>query len=527
MARLNKAASPRNRSMITTAGTPDTVTAEGGTGYTRDAKGELFLLATTNFVGEDTFYENATVRDARYAALIRTVFTEDPAWLAAFLPWLRTTANMRTAAVVGAAHGALAARAARVSGWARPVIRGVLQRADEPAEFVAWWLANVGRTMPGGIQRGVADAVQRLYNEYTFSKYDSDRAAVRMGDVVDLVHPTPSSFNQSQLFKVMMDSRHHRDDLDLTGLPQLAVRKGLMSLPQADRPAFLSSPEALRAAGMTWEAATGWVQARLDAAFWEALIPQMGLMALVRNLRNFDQAGISVAARAAVASRLGNAEQVRGSRMLPMRFFSAYNAVGSDNWSAVLGTALTHTLANVPALPGRTLVLVDRSGSMWNGFSSRGSLMRADVAALFGTAVALNAANADLVQYGSTAQAIPFRRGDSVLRTLNKFSQMGGTNTHAAMRQHWQGHDRVVLLTDEQSHDNWGGTFATDGWSTGVSLPDNVHLHVWNLAGYHAGTAPAGPRHYWWGGLSDACFTLMPLVEQGAVADWPFEPARQ
>jgi hypothetical protein len=30
-------------------------TYEGGEGFTRDAKGELFLLAVVNMVGEDTF----------------------------------------------------------------------------------------------------------------------------------------------------------------------------------------------------------------------------------------------------------------------------------------------------------------------------------------------------------------------------------------------------------------------------------------------------------------------------------------
>ena len=39
-----------------------TLTHEGGEAYTRDAESDLFLLAVTNMVGEDTFYERADVR---------------------------------------------------------------------------------------------------------------------------------------------------------------------------------------------------------------------------------------------------------------------------------------------------------------------------------------------------------------------------------------------------------------------------------------------------------------------------------
>ena len=42
-----------------------TFTHEGGVGYARDPESELFLLAATNMVGEDTFYERAA--DARRA----------------------------------------------------------------------------------------------------------------------------------------------------------------------------------------------------------------------------------------------------------------------------------------------------------------------------------------------------------------------------------------------------------------------------------------------------------------------------
>jgi hypothetical protein len=52
---------------------PRGVTHEGAPGYARDARGELFLLAFTSFVAEDTFYEGAAERDARLRELVAQV----------------------------------------------------------------------------------------------------------------------------------------------------------------------------------------------------------------------------------------------------------------------------------------------------------------------------------------------------------------------------------------------------------------------------------------------------------------------
>jgi hypothetical protein len=46
------------------------VTHEGGAAFGREAESDLFLLAATNMVGEDTFYERAAARDARFVDLV-------------------------------------------------------------------------------------------------------------------------------------------------------------------------------------------------------------------------------------------------------------------------------------------------------------------------------------------------------------------------------------------------------------------------------------------------------------------------
>ncbi len=54
------------------------------------------------------------------------------------------------------------------------------------------------------------------------------------------------------------------------------------------------------------------------------------------------------------------------------------------------------------------------------------------------------------------------------------------------------------------------------------AVPVGVPVYTWNLAGYAMGHAASGPHRHTFGGLSDAAFRLIPLVEAGRAADWPW-----
>lgn len=507
-------------SPVTTEPVPTGSTYEGAPGYARDARSELFLLAVSNMVSEQTFYESGRERDSRYAALVRQLAVEDPEWTGRFLRWLRSEGNLRSASLVGAAEFAKGRLDAREDGHSRQVVDGVLQRADEPGELLAYWTATYGRAVPKPVKRGVADAATRLYDERALLKYDSDARGFRFADVLELVHPSPRADWQGALFKYAIDRRHNRDEPIPVELSTLVQRMVLMQMPVEQRRAFLAvegTSDVLRAAGMTWESLAGWLQGPMDAQAWQTIIPSMGYMALLRNLRNFDEAGVPDSVAQTVAAKLADPEQVARSRQLPMRFLSAYKAAPSLRWSYPLEQALGHSLRNVPELGGRTLVLVDRSASMSDRLSARSDLSRADAAAIFGTALALRCSSADLVQFGSHSEPVKFTAGESVLRVLERFGGMGGTNTAQAVRSHYRAHDRVVIVTDEQA---WGGYF---GEEPTAAVPANVSVYTWNLAGYRYGHGPsgAGQRHTF-GGLSDAAFRMIPLLEAGRDADWPF-----
>jgi hypothetical protein len=525
MARFNtRTAKAQPTSAVTSTGRV-LRTHEGGRGQERDARSELFLLAVSHFLG-GTFYENATDRDDRFARLIRGLAVSDPEWTAGLLGWLRGEGAMRTASIVGAAEYVHARLTADASDGPsnRQVVNSVLQRPDEPGELLAHWTATHGRALPKPLKRGVADAVRRLYHGKSLLKYDTASKGYRFGDILNLVHaaPDPDKPWQGELFMYALDRRHNPDTaVPPVSVPVLTAHRELMALPVEERRAVVTSPggaERLAAAGMTWEALAGWLQGPMDKAAWEAVIPSMGAMALVRNLRNFDEAGVSDEVAAQVAARISDPEQVARSRQFPFRYLAAYQHAPSLRWAYPLERALGHSLANVPALPGRTLVLVDRSGSMfWSQVSERSQLNRADAAAIFGTALALRAADADLVQFGSTSAQVEFRKGESVLKILERFGDLGGTDTTEAVRRHYKKHDRVLIVTDEQySGHRHGGP--TD------QIPANVPVYTWNLEGYRAGHGPSGTgNRHTFGGLSDSAFRMVPLLESARDAAWPWQ----
>ena len=546
MAKFNRpGVRPATSSPVTTEARPSTRTHEGAAGYVRDAKGELFVLAVGNFVSERTFYEAAGARDDRFTALVRHLAVEDPQWTAQLLIWVRSAGHLRSAAVVGAAefvHARLAHRKEALQGAGantpythaelnRQVIAGVLQRPDEPGELLAYWMQTYGRALPMPVKRGIADAVRRLYNEKALLKYDTGEG-FRFGDVLDLTHPAPDPGKrwQGELFRHALDRRHGRDTIP--ELPMLLARQALMETPPADRRTVLRAPDGparLNAAGMTWEALAGWLQGPMDAEAWEAIIPSMGVMAMIRNLRNFDQAGVSDTVAQHVAGRLADAEEVRRSRALPFRFLAAYRAAPSLRWAWPLQQALDHSLTNIPALTGRSLVLVDRSPSMWMAkFSERSDMPWADAAAVFGAALAVRAEHADLVEFGIHNGPVAFARGESTLKIVERFRKLNGTDIPSAVRDHLRPHhDRVIIVTDEQTRPGFLPSNA-NGYrivETPIDdvIPKTTPLYMWNFGGYKPGATPSGGAHrHTFGGLSDAAFPLIPLLEAGKSATWPW-----
>jgi hypothetical protein len=502
-----------------------TFTHEGGAAFVHDAESELFLLAATNMVGEDSFYERAVDRDARFVNLVHQVTATNPSFIAGgdlnagkvgLAQYVRQNLLMRSAAVVIAAEYVAAGGAG-----GRSVIARALQRADEPAELVGYWMANHGRNLPMPVKRGVADAVRRLYTERAALRYDGLSRQLRMADVIELTHPAPVGERQSALFRYLLDRRHHDDAAaDPEMLPVLAAAAVLEAIPADLRRPVLRDrgPAALADAGFSWERLSGWLPGGMDAEAWEAAIPSMGVMALVRNLRNFDRAAISDVAVEAVIAKITDPVEVAKARLFPYQVWAAYKNAPSDNWKRALGRTLDLTVGNIPALDG-TLVVIDTSGSMQAAVSQRSTMQRVEVAAVMAMATAKRATDVDVVIYGQANALVRGLHGASVLVGVDRVARSIGSVGHATFGHtaiaRWyepRRHRRAVIFTDDQQHD-----------SGRVSLDHVPLIYTFNLAGYRPAALPAGEKgRYTLGGFTDATFTAMAVLEGGRNAGWPF-----
>lgn len=489
-----------------------TINHEGLPAFSRAAKSDLFLLGVTNFVSEDSFYEDASERDDRFRVLIHEVTQADPEWVQNFVQYLRGTANMRSVAVVAAVEYVLAGGP---SG--RAVINSACHRADEPGEVLAYYTTRYGRDIPAAVKRGVADAAQRLYNERSYLKYDTNKRAWRFADVLQMAHVKPKTVEQEVLFAHILDAYYQGNDAGLRAeaLPVLGKNRDYRQMdPEFARAQLIERPDELGSAGFTWESLSTF--GPMDKAAWEAVIPSMGYMALLRNLRNFDEAKVSDAVAAQVIAKLTDPEEVARSRQLVFRFYSAYKTAPSLRWGQALETAMDLATKNIPTFRGRTLVLIDTSNSMQAKVSEKSSVSCAEVAALVGSAIAKSGQEVDITLFASYAAPHIFPRGGSTLATtkaiLDRQGELGMSTNIGTALQSYNGHDRIIILSDMQTTD----------YVTRVGIPDSTPIYGFNLRGYSSTVVDSSRKEYELGGFTDNTFGMINALERGRDSKWPW-----
>lgn len=513
----------------------------GAQGFKRDQKSDLYLLAVSFMGGDKNYYESSDERYQRLISLTGAIAVEDPEWLTEMIRWVRNGAYMRTVAGVMAVEAVMARLAfARVQdekyrtsqkpGVNAAMIDAACARADEPGEILAYYLSKWSKPIPNPIEKGLEMAVQRLYTQRGFLRYGGTTTkSITMQDVLRLSHAKadPEKPDQNALFSYITNPGQGAEDLNLA---KIATRNRLMAVPQHQRRMLLDTEPTnalLRQGEMGWEHISAWLGS-MDKEAWEAVIPGMGVMAMLRNLRNFDQVGISDAHVRMVTDTISNVDEVRQARALPMRFLSAYRNAPSLRWAWPLEQGLNHSLQNVPEIGGRNLILVDVSPSMtWGKISDKSQLSYYDAAAIFGAVMAVRNPHSHLVQFGGDSKIVPIAEGESVLKVIEKFHEISYTNIPAAVEKWFGSHDRVIIVTDEQSS-GWGNQYAQFMEvmrNVRSIVPAKVPVYTWNLAGFGVAHQPANVdnMHVFGGGFSDAAFGMIKFIENGAKASWPWE----
>jgi hypothetical protein len=249
------------------------------------------------------------------------------------------------------------------------------------------------------------------------------------------------------------------------------------------------------------------------------VIPNMGVMALLRNLRNFDAKGVSEKAIDAVIAKVTDAEEIAKSRVFPYQVWSAYREAPSDNWKRALAKTLDLATGNTPDLGPGTLVLIDTSGSMEGTVSGKSTVSRIEVAAVMAVALAHKHADTTVAIFANTAAYMNRTQGASALsevqdivRAIGVVGHSTNINTSIAATFDPKKHQRVIVFTDGQS---------SDTASVSAHVP---RIYTFDLAGYRATTQKNGSNgRFIFGGFSDATMTGIAALEAVGHTGWPFE----
>jgi 60 kDa SS-A/Ro ribonucleoprotein len=385
---------------------------------------------------ENEFYESGVTIADRIRELVPQV---EPARVAALAVEARSSMKLRHAPLLlvremarHATHRALVAQS----------LTSIIQRADELAEFVAIYWSGGRAPLSAQVKKGLAASFTR-FDEYALAKYDR-AGAVSLRDVLFLSHAKPVDAEQAALWKRLIAGE-------------------------------LATPD-------TWEVALSTGHGDNKRATWERLLTErkLGALALLRNLRNMKDAQVD---EPLVLDALA---AMKTDRVLPFRFLAA--ARHAPQWEEPLESAMIRAVADRAKLPGHTVLLVDVSGSMVAPISRRSEMQRTDAA--YGLAILLReiAEKVSIYTFSDEAKLVPPRRGFALRDAMEASQPHSGTFLGKALDAVSAPYDRIIVITDEQSHDRIAAPRAR-GYVINVASARNgvgygpwIHIDGWSEA---------------------------------------------
>jgi 60 kDa SS-A/Ro ribonucleoprotein len=378
-------------------------THEGAVAQKVDAKRELRRTVMTCLLWEDTFYEKGNDIAKRIAELVAQ---NKPEVVAAVAREARDAMQLRHAPLF------LTRELARRKGTGPLVaetLEDVIQRADELGEFVALYWKEKKQPLSAGVKRGLARAFTK-FDAYQLAKYDRE-AVVKLRDVLFLCHAKPKDEAQAAVWKKLVENT-------------------------------LEPPD-------TWEVALSAGKDKREN--FERLLREgkLGGMAVLRNLRLMLASGVDPKL---VRERLDKGV----ARALPFRFVTA--ARHAPKLEDAIEKAMLKGIAGLDKLAGSTGLVVDVSGSMNYKLSKKGETTRMDAAAGLAILLREKAEEFSVATFSDTCVELPPRRGFALRDAIVGSQAHSGTYLKRALeklheQREWRELDRLIVITDEQSHD--------------------------------------------------------------------------
>jgi hypothetical protein len=403
-------------------------THEGGRASRITPLQELKRSVMSCLLFEDQFYENGESNAERIKKLVEKVKPEDAVQVAISA---RNDMHLRHAPLWIARW--LAKKPEAKVGELLPE---VIQRADELSEFVAMYWKEKKQPLSKQVKKGLAKAFQK-FNEYQLAKYNRD-GAVKLRDVLFMCHAKPKDKEQEELWKKLVDGT-------------------------------LATPD-------TWEVALSAGKDKKET--WERMIREntLGDMAFMRNLRNMVEAKVD---KKLIKESMANRTF---SKVFPYRFIAA--AENAQEFADDLEKKMLGSLKEHPKLEGKTVLLIDVSGSMDAQMSGKSEMSRIHAASAIAVLAREICEDVEVFTFSNSSKKVPNIHGFGLIEKIWNSQGHGGTNLWSSIAEidAKTDYDRMIVFTDEQAHDS-------------MTKKPKGDLYVVNVAAYQNGVGYGNAVH--------------------------------
>lgn len=423
-------------------------THEGGRAAHDTPINTLRRTVMTCMLWEDRFYEDGEAVADRIKRLVHSVSLEAAAQVAIEA---RNVMKLRHVPLLIVREMARHPKrntskdlnAANHTSWISKTLAEIIQRADELSEFLAIYWKDGKEPLSKQVKLGLAKAFQK-FNEYDLAKYNRNKE-VKLRDVLFLCHSKPADVNDERVWT--KETRKLFDENPGAAQRRLLVQTGhgdgftegelLYGKLIYDQ---LETPD-------TWEVELS--KSKDKSASWVRLLNEkkLGDLAFLRNLRNMKETGISDFSIKAYG------DERHWGRVLPFRFIAA--ARMNPSLEHVIEPWMLKCMENQPKLPGKTVFLVDVSGSMFGRrISEKSDLDRFDAAAALAVLGRELCEEIAVLSFSSGVVQVPARRGFGLIDAINRSQGHSATYLGQALDTVAQNpYDRIIVITDEQSAD--------------------------------------------------------------------------
>lgn len=488
--------------------------AGGGT-YNRGLEEQCLQVLCTG-VFENTFYASQKTLVANAVGLFQQMAIQDSDLFARMIVYARNKGFMRIAPIT--ALVVLSTADLTNFALAFPL---VIRTPGDLQDFMA---IVKSKSLRKGFGRAVKTAVGEWLNnlsEYHAIKYGSQGSDFSLRDILRLAHPCPTDETHGALFNYLCNGLTEKNGAAVARLlPQIVCVELLKEEKE------LKAQKALIVKGrLPYEVVVGSIKP--NKQLWSELMKQMPYFALLRHLNTLHKAGVFESAENVdyVVKKLTDEKNIRGSKVFPFRFYSAYTMLDQTmprKISEAVVSALEISFQNTPVLPGRTAVGCDVSGSMsWGTVSEKSKIKFIDIAALFSAALLKTTEDAVILPFDTSVKNLRLSARDSVMTTATTLASVGGGGTDVGSPIDHLLKNRIVVdtfigVTDSE---DWAGRGFLPAWRQyKKNVNPNAKAFLLHVAPYTHAVAPKSEPDCWFFyGWSDNILPFITLTASGGA----------